>query len=98
MLVGRIARGGEIVLAGFYGETVRFGFASAFVREARLRIAAEFTPADLAATLSLIADGRLSLRGLVSHARPADELGRAYGEAFDSPECLKMILDWKVAA
>ena len=34
-----------MVLAGFYAEPVRFAFPPAFMREARLRIAAEWKPA-----------------------------------------------------
>ena len=34
--------GGEIVLAGFYTDRISFAFAPAFMREARLRIAAQF--------------------------------------------------------
>ena len=41
-LIGRIAKGGEIVLAGFYTEAVSFAFPPAFMKEARLRIAAEW--------------------------------------------------------
>ena len=35
-LIGRIAPGGEIVLAGFYAERLSFAFPMAFMREARL--------------------------------------------------------------
>ena len=48
-LIGRLAPGGEIVLAGFYDEPLSFAFPPAFMREARLRVAAEWQPADLAA-------------------------------------------------
>ena len=93
-LIAKLARGGEIVLAGFY-ETVSFQFPPAFMREARLRIAAEFTPADLAAVTELIASGRLSLAGLVTHQRPAAGAERAYQTAFQDAACLKMVLDWR---
>ena len=46
-LIGRIAPGGEIVLAGFYSEPLSFAFPPAFMREARIRVAAEWQPADL---------------------------------------------------
>ncbi|MFM9978272.1 MAG: chlorophyll synthesis pathway protein BchC [Sphingomonadaceae bacterium] len=93
-LIGRLARGGEIVLAGFYEAPIQFAFPSAFMREARLRIAAEFTPADLTATIALVASGALSLDGLVTDVRPAAEAADAYPHAFSNPECLKMALDW----
>ncbi len=97
-LVGRLAHGGEIVLAGFYEDRVSFSFPPAFMREARFRIAAEFTPADLAVVTSLVGAARLSLDGLVTHRRPAAEAPEAYRTAFGDPGCLKMVLDWSTGA
>jgi 3-hydroxyethyl bacteriochlorophyllide a dehydrogenase len=96
-LVGRIAKGGEIVLAGFYQERLDFAFALAFRKEARFRIAAEFTPADLAAVSHLAGSGALSLDGLITHVRSADEAEDAYPQAFADSQCLKMVLDWRGA-
>ncbi|MEL6521469.1 MAG: chlorophyll synthesis pathway protein BchC [Pseudomonadota bacterium] len=93
-LVGRITRGGEIVLAGFYTQPLSFAFPPAFMKEARFRISAEWTPDDLAATRALIDSGALSFSGLITHRRPASEAPAAYATAFDSTDCLKMILDW----
>ncbi|MGA1683498.1 MAG: chlorophyll synthesis pathway protein BchC [Gemmobacter sp.] len=97
-LIGRLARGGEIVLAGFYAEPLQFAFPPAFLREARLRIAAEWAPEDMIATRALIESGALSLAGLVTHRRPAAEAPAAYEAAFTDPDCLKMILDWSGCA
>ena len=97
-LIGRIARGGEIVLAGFYAEPLSFAFPPAFMREARLRVAAEWTPRDLAATRELVESGALSLSGLITHERPAGRAAEAYATAFSDPACLKMIIDWKDAS
>lgn len=94
LLIPRLAKGGEIILAGFY-DRLSFSFPPAFMREARLRIAAEFTPSDIAATTALIAGGKLKLDGLISHARPASEAAEAYPQAFTDPDCLKMVLDWR---
>ena len=93
-LIARLGRGGEILLAGFY-DRLDFAFPPAFMREARLRIAAEFTPDDLRATLELIETGALSLDGLVSHIRPASQADQAYPAAFAGGDCLKMVLDWR---
>ncbi|MBT8414827.1 MAG: chlorophyll synthesis pathway protein BchC [Boseongicola sp.] len=93
-LIGRIAKGGEVVLAGFYPGDISFGFVPAFMKEARLRIAAEWTPDDLTATRQLIEGGALSLSNLITHTRPAADAAEAYPTAFDDPACLKMILDW----
>jgi bacteriochlorophyllide a dehydrogenase len=96
-LIGRTAKGGEIVLAGFY-ETVSFRFVPAFLRETRLRVAAEFAPADLDAVVRLSAEGRLSLDGLVTHRARPQEAEAAYRTAFGDARCVKMILDWRDAA
>jgi 3-hydroxyethyl bacteriochlorophyllide a dehydrogenase len=93
-LIGRIAPGGEIVLAGFYSERLSFAFPPAFMREARLRVAAEWQQPDLVATRALIESGRLSLDGLITHRHDAKTAPDAYRVAFDDPSCLKMILDW----
>ena len=97
-LIGRMAKGGEVVLAGFYTEPVAFNFVPAFMREMRLRVAAEWTPEDMVATRALIESGALSLSGLITHRRPAGDAPEAYETAFTNPDCLKMILDWKAAA
>ncbi|WP_405231741.1 chlorophyll synthesis pathway protein BchC [Lentisalinibacter salinarum] len=96
-LIPRLAPGGEIVLAGFYHEPVSFSFPPAFMREARLRIAAEWRPDDMVAVRDLVASGGLSLAGLITHRRPAGEAADAYRTAFGDPACLKMVLDWKDA-
>lgn len=96
-LIARLAPGGELVLAGFYEAPVSFDFPPAFMREARLRIAAEWKPADLASITTLLAEGRLSLAGLVTHAEPAEAAAQAYRTAFGDAHCLKMILDWRAA-
>jgi 3-hydroxyethyl bacteriochlorophyllide a dehydrogenase len=92
-LVSRLAPGGEIVLAGFYNK-IAFAFAPAFMREARLRIAAQWQPADLAATAAIVESGALSLDGLITHHAAAGAAGTAYQTAFETSSCLKMIIDW----
>jgi 3-hydroxyethyl bacteriochlorophyllide a dehydrogenase len=94
-LLGRLAPGGEIVLAGFYSDRLGFDFPVAFMREARLRVAAEWRPHDLAAVKAMAEDGRLSLDGLITHRHAAREAEQAYRTAFGDPACLKMIIDWR---
>ncbi len=93
-LVQRLAKGGEIVLAGFYSERVSFAFPAAFMKEAHFRVAAEWQPGDLAETRALIEGGRLGLGGLITNRRTASEADAAYPQAFTDPDCLKMVLDW----
>jgi bacteriochlorophyllide a dehydrogenase len=97
-LVRRLAKGGEIVLAGFYTDPVAFAYPPAFMKEARFRIAAEWAPDDMVATRALIESGALSLAGLITHTRAATDATAAYEAAFTDPACLKMILDWKATA
>jgi 3-hydroxyethyl bacteriochlorophyllide a dehydrogenase len=97
-LVGRIAKGGEIVLAGFYPGDINFAFPAAFMKEARFRVSSEFNSEDVNVTRTLIEAGDLSLNGLVTHKQPAKNVSEAYENAFNDPKCLKMILDWREAA
>jgi 3-hydroxyethyl bacteriochlorophyllide a dehydrogenase len=97
-LVGRISKGGEIVLAGFYPGNINFAFPAAFMKEARFRVSSEFNTEDVNVTRTLIEAGDLSLEGLVTHKQSFKNVSEAYENAFNDPECLKMILDWRKAA
>ena len=97
-LVARLASGGEIVLAGFYSDRLGFSFPPAFMREARMRIAAQWQDIDLVTVRDLAQSNRLSLDGLITHRRDAMQAPDAYRTAFNDPACLKMILDWRTCA
>ncbi|WP_110299280.1 chlorophyll synthesis pathway protein BchC [Blastomonas natatoria] len=97
-LIGRLAKRGEVTLAGFYQQPLSFTFPPAFMREARIRVAAEWGPDDLVAIRAMVASGALSLSGLVSHVQPVERAEAAYPTAFTDPACLKMILDWSACA
>jgi bacteriochlorophyllide a dehydrogenase len=94
-LIGRLGPGGEITLAGFYADRVSFSFPPAFMREARIRIAAEWKRADLDHVVRLIGDGKLSLDGLITHRMAATDAAQAFPIAFEDSTCLKMVLDWR---
>ncbi len=93
-LIARVRPGGEVVLAGFYKQDIQFAFAPAFMREVRLRIAAEWKRPDLMAVERLIAQGRLQLDDLITHIHSPAQAEAAYSTAFDDADCLKMVLDW----
>ena len=93
--IASLAPGGEIILAGFYSAPLSFAFPPAFMREARIRVAAEWKPADLVTVTALLDRGVLSLDGLITHRAPASDAAGAYRTAFENPACLKMILDWR---
>ncbi len=96
-LISRLAPGGEVVLAGFYDAPLSFIFPPAFMREARIRVAAQWAPQDLVDVIALVGSGRLSLDGLITHQYETGEADTAYRTAFGDSSCLKMILDWRHA-
>jgi 3-hydroxyethyl bacteriochlorophyllide a dehydrogenase len=91
----RLRRGGEVVLAGFYAQPVSFVFPPAFMKEAAISIAAEWQPSDLTTVCRHLEAGRLDLHGLITHRLPATGGADAYRQAFEDPDCLKLVLDWK---
>lgn len=93
-LISRLARHGEIVLGGFYHEPVTFAFPLAFMRAMQLKIAAEFSPVDLADVTAMVIGGTLSLDNIITHRVPAADAAQAYATAFGDPTCVKMILNW----
>ena len=97
-IIQRLKKNGEIVLAGFYSKPLTFTFPPAFMREAKIRISAEFTTEDVSITKSLIETGSLSLDNLISDTRPAEASTEAYKVAFEDTNCLKMVIDWRNAA
>lgn len=97
-LIARLAPGGEVVLAGFYADPLSFAFAPAFMREARIRVAAEWRKPDLAAVRYYVETGRLSLDELITHHANATDADEAYRTAFGDAACLKMVLDWRACS
>jgi 3-hydroxyethyl bacteriochlorophyllide a dehydrogenase len=94
-LIARLAPGGEVVLAGFYKDSLGFAFAPAFMREAQIRVAAQWKKHDLQAVSALVASGALSLEGLITHTLDPSRAREAYEIAFSDPQCLKMMIDWR---
>jgi bacteriochlorophyllide a dehydrogenase len=94
-LIGHLAPGGEVVLAGFYTQALSFNFTAAFMKEPQIRVSAQWKKCDLEAVSVLMNTGRLSLEGLISHESSATHAQDAYETAFCDSHCLKMILDWR---
>lgn len=94
-LITHLARKGEIVLAGFYSERLSFEFAQAFMREISIRIAAEWQPTDLESVMKKIVSSELDLSGLITHRHGFEAAETAYRIAFNNPDCLKMVIDWR---
>jgi 3-hydroxyethyl bacteriochlorophyllide a dehydrogenase len=94
-LISRLSPGGEVVLAGFYKQDLNFAFAPAFMREAQIRVAAQWKKHDLLAVTALVESGALSLDGLITHTFEIGRARNAYEVAFGDPQCLKMMVDWR---
>ncbi len=92
--IDALAPRGELVLAGFYTQRLSFDFVPTFLRESRIRIAAQWQPQDLEAVRQLVLDGELSLADIVTSRSSAADAVDAYRQAFEDPQCLKMVLDW----
>ena len=96
-VIPKMAPGGEVVLAGFYKQDLSFSYAMAFMREASIRVAAQWKKHDLDAVVAMFHDGSLPLEGLITHTEKPDRAQHAYEVAFGDPNCLKMVLDWRHA-
>ena len=94
-LIARLAPGGEVVLAGFYDQPLSFAFPPAFMREARMRVAAQWQEGDLEMVTELVETRQLRLDDLITHRSKASDADRAYETAFTDPSCLKMVIDWR---
>ena len=94
-VIPKMAPGGEVVLAGFYKQDLSFAYAPAFMREATIRIAAQWKKHDLDAVVAMFHDGSLPLDGLITHTEKAARAQQAYEIAFGDPQCLKMVVDWR---
>ena len=93
-LIGRVCKGGEIVLTGFYSSNINFSFPPAFMKEIRMRVAAEFNSEDIHSTRALIDTGSLSLDNLITDYEHVIDAEAAYEKAFNDKNCLKMVLNW----
>ncbi len=66
------------------------------MREARIRVAAQWREGDLGEIVDSSMPGMLSLDGLITHRRPAVEAAcRLSASRSTIPSCLKMVLDWR---
>ena len=96
-VIPKMAPGGEVVLAGFYKQDLSFSYAMAFMREASIRVAAQWKKHDLDAVVAMFHEGSLPLEGLITHTETPDRAQQAYEVAFGDPNCLKMVIDWRQA-
>ena len=96
-VIPKMAPGGEVVLAGFYKQDLSFSYAMAFMREASIRVAAQWKKHDLDVVVAMFHNGSLPLEGLITHFETPQRAQQAYEVAFGDPQCLKMVIDWRQA-
>ena len=96
-VIPKMAPGGEVVLAGFYKQDLSFSYAMAFMREASIRVAAQWKKHDLDAVVAMFHNGSLPLEGLITHFETPQRAQQAYEVAFGDPQCLKMVIVWRQA-
>lgn len=90
-----LAVGGTILLLGYY-ETLMVPYMQLFLKEARLLTAREWRPGDLARSRDMLASGGVRGAALLTHRRPVAQIEDAYATALGDPDCLKLLLDWRV--
>lgn len=92
----QIKKGGRVVLLGYY-DKVDLPYMPIFLRELTLAASKEWAPGDLARARDAIAAGEIDVRPLITHCMDAGDAPRAFDVAFNDPDCVKLILDWKGA-
>jgi 3-hydroxyethyl bacteriochlorophyllide a dehydrogenase len=91
-----VKKGGRVVLLGYY-DKVDLPYMPIFLRELTLAASKEWAPGDLARARDAIAAGEIDVRPLITHCMNAGDAPKAFDVAFNDPDCVKMILDWKEA-
>ncbi|MCY4475619.1 MAG: alcohol dehydrogenase catalytic domain-containing protein [Chloroflexi bacterium] len=79
-------RSGTTVLVGIYSATPKFDFNSIVGQEKTVIGSVAASPGDMAATVQLLADGKLSVKELISAVVPLDRVIRDGFERMLSPE------------
>jgi 3-hydroxyethyl bacteriochlorophyllide a dehydrogenase len=92
----QVKKGGRVVLLGYY-DKVELPYMPIFLRELTLAASKEWAPGDLARARDAIAAGEVDVRPLITHCMNAGDAPKAFDVAFNEPDCVKMILDWKEA-
>jgi 3-hydroxyethyl bacteriochlorophyllide a dehydrogenase len=90
----QVKKGGRVVLLGYY-DKVELPYMPIFLRELTLAASKEWATGDLARARDAIAAGEVDVRPLITHCMDAGDAPKAFEIAFNDPDCVKMILDWK---
>lgn len=85
----------KVILAGFY-QRIDLPYHLAFMKELTFIAAKQWRVGDLERTRDLIAREKIDARKIFTHQSFAfNGIEQAYHTAFNDPNCLKMVLNWK---
>ena len=85
-----------VVLLGGYYQRINIDYSQAFQKELSFIAAKQWAKGDLERVRELIAQHKLKAERIFTHRHTVeDDISSAYLQAFNDPDCLKMILLWK---
>ncbi len=85
-----------VVLLGGYYQRINIDYSQAFQKELSFIAAKQWAKGDLERVRELIAQHKLKAERIFTHRHTIeDDISSTYLQAFNDPECLKMILVWK---
>ena len=85
-----------VVLLGGYYQRINIDYSQAFQKELSFIAAKQWAKGDLERVRELLAQHKLNAERIFTHKHTVeDDISSAYLQAFNDPDCLKMILLWK---
>ncbi len=89
---------GKVIFGGYY-QRMNIDYSQAFEKELSFVAARQWAKGDLLRVKELIRDNKLEAKKIFTHRCSVDtDLAEAYHRAFNDPDCLKMVLNWKEKA
>ena len=86
---------GKVIFGGYY-QRMNIDYSQAFEKELSFVAARQWAKGDLLRVKELIKANKLQAKKIFTHSRAVDiDLAEAYHQAFNDPDCLKMVLNWK---
>ena len=86
---------GKVIFGGYY-QRMNIDYSQAFEKELSFVAARQWAKGDLLRVKELIKADKLQAKKIFTHSRAVDiDLAEAYHKAFNDPDCLKMVLNWK---
>ncbi|ASQ90134.1 chlorophyll synthesis pathway protein BchC [Prosthecochloris sp. GSB1] len=85
---------GKVIFGGYY-QRMNIDYSQAFDKELSFIAAKQWAKGDLLRVRELIRKGNLRAEKIFTHSHAVNgDLSEAYHQAFNDPNCLKMILNW----